>query len=74
MLLRKLCNVHLKMEPAAHFSKPRTSPNAFTLQHYAGPVTYHTIGFVQKNRDAISPDHIAMLKTSPVGGVVCTCC
>ena len=65
MLLRKLCDVHLQASKG-HFSKPLTTPSSFTLRHYAGLVTYHCHGFVEKNRDMVMPEHMGMLKTSHV--------
>lgn len=32
------------------FSKPKTSQTAFTIDHYAGDVTYSTSNFLDKNK------------------------
>jgi myosin-1 len=44
-----------------HFNAITT---AFTIQHYAGHVTYEVDGFCERNRDAISPDLLKLVKTS----------
>ena len=36
----------------------------FTLKHYAGPVTYTTIAFVDKNKDTLSDDLTDLIKAS----------
>lgn len=37
----------------------------FTIQHYNGPVTYTTDGFLERNLDAINPDFVSLLSGSP---------
>jgi len=46
------------------FVKARMSKVEFTLKHYAGPVTYTTVGFVDKNKDALSDDLVDLVKAS----------
>eukprot|EP01025_Chloroclados_australasicus_P055566 TRINITY_DN6759_c0_g1_i2.p1 TRINITY_DN6759_c0_g1~~TRINITY_DN6759_c0_g1_i2.p1 ORF type:complete len:1608 (-),score=236.01 TRINITY_DN6759_c0_g1_i2:671-5494(-) len=46
------------------FSKPRASQTAFTLDHYAGPVTYQVDHFLNKNRDYVIAEHQALLGNS----------
>ena len=36
----------------------------FTIMHYAGNVTYEADGFCERNRDAIQPDLLKLIKTS----------
>lgn len=36
----------------------------FTLHHYAGPVNYSSSKFLDKNRDALSPDLVSILENS----------
>jgi len=37
---------------------------SFEVTHYAGPVTYQTLGFLEKNRDKVSPDVLELLEKS----------
>ena len=49
-----------------HFTKPRLSETAFIVSHYAGDVTYEVDGFVTKNKDSLSAEHMQMLQESQV--------
>jgi myosin-5 len=57
----------------AHAGHPRFSFDArrpgddFTLHHYAGPVAYEADRFLDKNRDALSPDLAAVLAGAGCG-------
>lgn len=42
-------------------SIPRTRKGAFTVQHYAGAVTYSTEGFLEKSRDLTGSTALASL-------------
>ena len=46
------------------FSKPRLAQSDFTIDHYAGDVTYKTENFLVKNRDFIVAEHQALLGES----------
>ena len=43
---------------------PKAPGDAFTLHHYAGPVVYSANRFLDKNRDALSPDLVQVLATA----------
>lgn len=46
------------------FAKPKLSQTAFTIQHYAGPVTYQTENFLDKNKDFVVAEHQQLLQES----------
>ncbi|KAJ7393773.1 Unconventional myosin-Va [Desmophyllum pertusum] len=59
--VQKLYKQHLKKQ---HFSKPRLSQTAFIVHHFADDVEYEVAGFVEKNRDVVNQEHLAILKAS----------
>ncbi|KAJ2900188.1 hypothetical protein MKZ38_002547 [Zalerion maritima] len=46
------------------YKKPRFGKSAFTVCHYAVHVTYESEGFIEKNRDTVPDEHMAVLKAS----------
>ncbi|KAK3134970.1 hypothetical protein QOZ80_5BG0413040 [Eleusine coracana subsp. coracana] len=46
------------------FSKPKLSRTSFTIQHYAGEVTYQSDHFLDKNRDYVVLEHQELLNAS----------
>lgn len=46
------------------FKKPRFNQNAFTIAHYAHDVTYDADGFLEKNRDTVPDEQLALLQNS----------
>ncbi|KAI0290485.1 myosin 5 [Russula brevipes] len=46
------------------FKKPRFGNTAFTIAHYALDVTYEAEGFLEKNRDTVPDEHMALLATT----------
>jgi myosin-5 len=46
------------------FKKPRFGTTAFTIAHYALDVTYEVEGFLEKNRDTVPDEHMALLNSS----------
>ncbi|GAM17155.1 hypothetical protein SAMD00019534_003300 [Acytostelium subglobosum LB1] len=54
--------LYSKLASHVKFEKPRFSHTAFTVQHYAGKVTYETDQFLDKNKDFIIPEQIAVLQ------------
>jgi hypothetical protein len=50
----------------SNFSVPVKIPNAFTVQHYAGAVTYNVEGFLDKNRDQMFDDLVRVINTTKV--------
>ena len=59
--LQKLNNQLVKPENKNVFKKPRFGNSAFTIAHYALDVTYEVEGFLEKNRDTVPDEHMALL-------------
>lgn len=49
---------------SARFSKPKLSQTEFTIAHYAGPVTYRTDNFLDKNKDFVVAEQQELLGNS----------
>ena len=59
-----LQKLYKNLETHRHFSKPRLSNTAFIVHHFADMVEYENAGFLEKNKDSIVHEHIALLKAS----------
>lgn len=46
------------------FKRPRFGQTAFTIAHYAHDVTYEVEGFLEKNRDTVPDEHMALLAST----------
>ncbi|KAH6626363.1 P-loop containing nucleoside triphosphate hydrolase protein [Chaetomium sp. MPI-SDFR-AT-0129] len=46
------------------YKKPRFGKSTFTVCHYAVDVTYESEGFIEKNRDTVPDEHMAVLRAS----------
>ncbi|KAF7723875.1 Myosin type-2 heavy chain 1 [Apophysomyces ossiformis] len=46
------------------FRKPRFSNSAFTVVHYAHDVQYEAEGFIEKNKDTVPDEHLALLQSA----------
>lgn len=60
----KLHQQLVKPEHKGVFKKPRFNQNAFTIAHYAHDVTYEVDGFLEKNRDTVPDELLALLQNS----------
>ncbi|XP_060573083.1 unconventional myosin-Va-like isoform X4 [Ruditapes philippinarum] len=58
---QKLYGKHLKH---SHFQKPKIGMESFIILHFADKVTYTAKGFLDKNRDAVSEEHVNIMKAS----------
>ena len=59
--------LHQQLSKPEHkevFKKPRFNQNAFTVAHYAHDVTYDVDGFIDKNRDTVPDEQLALLQES----------
>ena len=52
------------LKDQSRFKKPKRSTTAFTLDHYAGEVTYESDHFLEKNKDFVIVDHQKLLGDS----------
>ncbi|KAK0545973.1 Myosin type-2 heavy chain 1 [Tilletia horrida] len=46
------------------YKRPRFGQSAFTVCHYALDVTYEAEGFLEKNRDSVPDEHLALLNNT----------
>eukprot|EP00127_Corallochytrium_limacisporum_P002284 Clim_evm72s109 gene=Clim_evmTU72s109 len=59
---QKLAN---NLKDREHFMQPRMGAETnFIIKHYANDVDYTVADFVEKNRDSVNEDHVAMLRNS----------
>lgn len=63
-LIQKLHNQLAKPENKTVYKKPRFGNSAFTIAHYATDVTYEIEGFIEKNRDTVPDEHLALLAST----------
>ncbi|CAG9464022.1 unnamed protein product [Pedinophyceae sp. YPF-701] len=52
--------------PVKHerYEVPKRDQEAFTIDHYAGQVTYSTTNFVEKNRDFLVEEHVKLMASA----------
>uniref|UniRef100_K3X4E7 Myosin motor domain-containing protein n=1 Tax=Globisporangium ultimum (strain ATCC 200006 / CBS 805.95 / DAOM BR144) TaxID=431595 RepID=K3X4E7_GLOUD len=61
-LVSKLTSIHKEDKHVIEF--PRTSRTQFTIKHYAAAVTYESLGFLEKHKDALLPDLSDLMRSS----------
>ncbi|KAH7318783.1 putative myosin MYO2 [Stachybotrys elegans] len=55
---------HFASDKNAFYKKPRFGKSSFTVCHYAIDVTYESDGFIEKNRDTVPDEHMAVLRAT----------
>ncbi|TYZ63515.1 hypothetical protein PybrP1_012818 [[Pythium] brassicae (nom. inval.)] len=53
-----------------HIDFPKVKRTQFVINHYAGSVTYETVGFMEKHRDTLQKDLLDLMQSSAVGLLV----
>ncbi|KJE93198.1 myosin-Ib [Capsaspora owczarzaki ATCC 30864] len=53
-----------KCKGHAHYQTNTIADTTFTLKHYAGDVTYDSVGFIEKNKDALFKDLSRLMYSS----------
>lgn len=61
-----LTRMHKEYEKNKYYVKPRTAKPVFSINHYAGEVTYVIEGFLDKNKDQLSEDALDLIKSSSI--------
>jgi myosin heavy subunit len=51
-----------KATKSEYYTRNRRKPDEFGVKHFAGEVVYHCEGFLEKNKDALSPTLLAELE------------
>ncbi|KIH64464.1 myosin head [Ancylostoma duodenale] len=60
-----LSKLHTNHSKGTLYLRPKSDlQRSFGVKHFAGPVFYHTKGFLEKNRDAFSADLHALVQSS----------
>jgi len=59
-----LTKFHHNLEKYKTYTRPRGNAPEFTIVHYAGAVTYLVDGFLDKNRDTLADDLVAVMRLS----------
>ncbi|KLU84916.1 hypothetical protein MAPG_03950 [Magnaporthiopsis poae ATCC 64411] len=57
-------HTHYSGDKHKFYKKPRFGKSSFTVCHYAVDVTYESEGFIEKNRDTVPDEHMAVLRAS----------
>ena len=58
-----------EISKSARFAKPKLDQTGFTIQHYAGAVSYRTGNFLAKNKDFVVAEHQQLMQNSTVSFV-----
>lgn len=58
-----------EISKSGRFAKPKLDQTGFTIQHYAGAVSYKTGNFLAKNKDFVVAEHQQLMQNSSVSFV-----
>ena len=53
-----------KLDDHPRFSAPKRPPHSFTVDHYAGQVTYSSLLMMDKNKDFVIAEHAQLMASS----------
>eukprot|EP00891_Asterochloris_glomerata_P005032 jgi/Astpho2/5032/e_gw1.00071.58.1_t len=56
--------VRTKLDDHPRFSAPKRPPHSFTVDHYAGQVTYSSLFMMDKNKDFVIAEHAQLMASS----------
>ena len=56
--------VRTKLAGQPRFDAPKRPPDSFSVDHYAGKVTYSSLLLMDKNKDFVIAEHAGLLKAS----------
>ncbi|KAK9511427.1 hypothetical protein O3M35_000087 [Rhynocoris fuscipes] len=56
--------LYSKCTKSAHFVKPRFGSSSFLIKHFADKVNYDVTGFLEKNKDTVLEEQVAVLRGS----------
>ena len=57
-------NTNNEIKKCRYFVHSKQRTDTFTIAHYAGSVTYHAEGFIEKNRDRLPADVVELMSSS----------
>ncbi len=60
-----------KLDDHPRFSAPKRPPHSFTVDHYAGQVTYSSLFMMDKNKDFVIAEHAQLMASSEFDFVRC---
>ena len=60
-----------KLDDHPRFSAPKRPPHSFTVDHYAGQVTYSSLLMMDKNKDFVIAEHAQLMASSEFEFVRC---
>jgi myosin-3 len=56
--------MHQTLKDKPGYIRPKGNQQTFEIKHYAGQIEYHVDGFLEKNRDTLAMDVVAVLRLS----------